>query len=809
MNTLWSDLRFAVRALMKTPGFSLAAIAALAVGIGPNTAIFSVVYATLLAPLPFPNPDQLVMVWSRTPAGVRNSVSPGDYLAWKESATSFQYLEPFSPRAFNLATPDEPLRVRARRVTPDGHRLLGEGVALGRDFLPGDDQPGKNHIVLLSNRLWRQRYGADPGIIGRDIRMDGRPHTVVGVLPPGPSDRLPADLWMPLTFAPEEVNHTARTLLIMGRLKPGVSIERAQHEMTSIAGELAGRVPKSNKGWSASVEPLQNNFLSAGRRTTLWLLLAAVGFVVAIACVNVASLLLARGTVREREMAIRASMGASRGRVIRQVLTESLVLAASGGLLGVLSGVWLLEGLLAVIPRGMLPSEADPRLSVPVLLFALLTTTVCGLLFGAAPAWQASRVDLMETLKQSGRTSAGSSRRQLRQGLVVVELALAVTSLAGAGLAIHSFWNRTQVDLGIRTEHTLTFLLPVTREQLNTRERIEAFYRQLLERLRTVPGVTHASASTGLPLQGTPFGMPFHLVGTPACETTSCPSTGVRMVTPDFFQTFGGTIVRGRGFTDNDTAGGVRVALVSQQFADQYLRDVDALRQRIELNQLTGAPKPGPQLEWQIVGVFHTINNSQQLGEVSGPEVILPFWQSPWLDAAVAVRTAGNPDAVRKDVAAAVRTIDPNLPLVNVRTMTEIVRERLASDRLNVALYGGLAAVALLLAALGVYGVMAFSIAQRTPEIGIRMALGAGQGHVRRQILREGATLSAGGLMLGVAGAYALGRAMQSTLFGTGAMNVPVLLAISAVLLASALLACYVPARRASAVDPMISLRQE
>ena len=805
-----SDLRFAVRALRKAPGFSAAAIAALLLGIGPNTAIFSVVYATLLAPLPYPEPEQLVMVWSKTPSGDRSSVSPGDYLVWKETATSFRYLEPFSPRPFNLSTIDEPLRARARRVTPDGHRMLGEGVALGRDFQPGDDQPGKNQIVLLSNRLWRRGYAADPDIIGRDIRMDGRPYTVVGVLPAGPSDRLPADLWMPLTFEPAEANnHGARRLLIMGRLKRGISIEQAQHEMTTIAAELARRVPKSNQGFSVSVEPLQNNFLSADTRTTLWLLLAAVGFVVAIACVNVANLLLARGSVREREMAIRASLGASRSRMIRQVLTESLVLAAAGGVLGAISAAWLLQALLAVIPRGMLPSEADPRLSVPVLLFTLLTTTACGLLFGLAPAWQASRVDLNETLKQSGRTSAGSGRRRLRQALVVFELALAVTSLAGAGLAIHSFWNRTQVDLGVRTEHTLTFSLPVTRERLDTRERIEAFYRDLIERLRTVPRVTHASVSTGLPLQGTPFGGPFHLAGTPACDTPSCPTTGVRIVTPEFLQTFDGTITRGRAFTDNDKAGSVRVALVSQQFADQYLRDIDPLSQRIQLNEPGTPPTLAPRIEWQIVGVFRTINNSQELGDVSRPEVMLPFWQSPWLDAAVAVRTAGDPDAARQDVAAAVRTIDPNLPLVSVRTMTDIVRERLASDRLNVALYGGLAMVALLLAAVGVYGVMAFSIVQRTPEIGVRMALGAGQAHVRRQIMREGATLSAAGLILGIAGAWALGRAMQSTLFGTGAMNAPVLLAVSAVLLASALLACYVPARRASAVDPMTALRQE
>jgi putative ABC transport system permease protein len=558
------------------------------------------------------------------------------------------------------------------------------------------------------------------------------------------------------------------------------------------------------------VEPLQNNFLSADRRTMLWLLLAVVGFVVAIACVNVANLLLARGTVREHEMAIRASIGASSWRMIRQVITESLVLAAAGGILGVISAAWILQGVLAVIPRGTLPSESDPRLSVPVLLFALLTTTVCGLLFGSAPAWQVSRLDLIDVLKQTGRTSAGGGRRRLRQGLVVIELALAVTSLSGAGLAIHSFWNRTHVDLGVRSDHTLTFSLAVTREQLSTRERIESFYRQLLDRLDAVPGVTQASVSTGLPLQGLPFAMRFHVAGTAACDPQSCPTTGMRMVTPDFFQTFGGTILRGRGFTDGDNAGGLRVALVSQQFAEDYLRGLDPIGQRLEMNELGIAPgKPGPPVEWQIVGVFRTINNSDQLGDISRPELVLPFWQSPWFDAAIAVRTAANPEAVRKDVVAAVHAIAPDLPLVNVRTMTDIVQERLASDWLNVALFGGLAAVALVLAALGVYGVMAFSIAQRTPEIGLRMALGAAQGHVRRQILSEGLRLSAGGLTLGAAGAYALGRAMQSTLFGTGAMNAPVLVGVSAALLTSALLACYVPARRASAVDPMIALRQE
>ena len=810
MSVLWSDLRLGVRQAMKAPGFSLAAIATLALAIGPNTAIFSVVHATFLAPLPFADPDQLVMIWSKSPSGGRSTVSPGDAYAWKEAATSFSHLDPFTSRMFNLSTDTEPLRVRVRLVTPDGHRMLGEGMALGRDFLPEDDDPGKNQVMLLSNRLWRTHFGADPGIVGRDVRMDGRPYTVVGVMPAGVNDRIPADLWIPLTFTPQETgNHAARRLLMKGRLKPGVSVEQAQHEMTSIAAALARRVPETNTGWGVSVEPLQNNFLPASTRTMLYLLLAAVGFVVAIACVNVANLLLARGTVQEREMAIRASLGASRTRIIRQVITTSLVIALAGGLLGVLSAAWILQALLLWFPRGTLPAEADPQLSVPVLIFALLTTTGCALLFGSAPAWQASRVDVNDVLKQSGRSSVAGGRRRLRHALVLVELALAVTSLAGAGLAVHSFWKRSQVDLGVRTEHTLTFSLPVTSQQLSSPERVSDFYRRLVDRLRETPRVTQASVSSSLPLQGNSGSMPFHIAGMPACEPTACPEAAVRSVTPGFFETFGGAIVRGRGFTDQDTAGRVRVAVVSEQFVAAHLRDVDPLLQRIEQREAGSDRSPAPPVEWQIVGVFRTINNSAELGEASHPEVVLPFWQAPRRDAFVAVRTDGDPDLARMDVAAAVRSLDPDLPVMNVRTMMEIVRERLAPDMRNMALYGALAVVALVLAALGVYGVMAFSVAQRAPEIGLRMALGAAQASVRRQILIEGLKLAAGGLALGMVGAYMLGRAMQSTLFGVDPINPAVLVAVSAVLLAAAAAACYVPARRASSVDPMVALRQE
>src|SRR5262245_20934814 len=514
MGSFIQDLRIGARTLVKKPGFTLIAVLSLALGIGPNTAIFSVVYATLLAPPPYSNPDQLVIVWSQA-RGSRDGTSPADYLEWKEQATSFQYLEPIWPRGFNLATTEAPERVRARQTSTDGHRMYEEGVWLGRDFAPDEDQPGKNHVALLRHRLWRERFGSDPGVIGRDIRLDGTPYKVIGVLRPGVHDRVPADLWIPLQMKPDEIaNSQLRPLLVTGRLKAGVTIEQTQQEMNVIAARLAERFPDSNAGRSVSVEAHQNNFLTADFVKNLWLLLAAVSFVVLIACVNIANLLLSRGAVREREIAIRAALGATRGRLARLVLTESLALAAAGGALGALSSVWILQGILAILPRFMLPAEADPRLSLPVLLFTLAATALSGLLCGAAQAWQASRADWNDALKKAGRGAAGSGRRRLRHALVVVEFAMAVTLLAGAGLTILSFWNRTQVDLGVRTDRILTFGLPVNEGRFTSAAQIDDFYRSLLERFRAVPGVVHASVSApALPLLGAGFPRQFSIVG--------------------------------------------------------------------------------------------------------------------------------------------------------------------------------------------------------------------------------------------------------------------------------------------------------
>ena len=623
----------------------------------------------------------------------------------------------------------------------------------------------------------------------------------------------------------EVANRHFRPLIVDGRLKPGVTIEQAQHEMDIIAADLARRFPDSNAGRTVRVVPLETAIVDARRtlaganlRTLLWSLLAAVSFVVLMACVNVANLLLSRGATREHETAIRAALGATRGHLVRLAMMEGLVLAAVGGALGALASVWVLDGILAMLPPHTLASTVDPRLNLPVLLFTVAATMFAGALCGSAQAWQAARTSFNETLKQASRSAIGHGRRRLRHALVVVEFALAVTLLAGAGLMILSFWNRTRVDLGIRTDHILTFGLPVNNERFSSAAEIDGFYRQLLERLQAVAGVAEASVSSGLPLLGLGVPRAFSVVGQPEDQRSLRPSVGVRMVTPEFFETFGIRMVQGRALTDRDGVSAQRVAVVNERFVRLFLDGRDPMGQRVAMDDIvaqtgngvlagTGLAS-GSRVEWHIVGVFRDVSNVEQFGEPKAPEMYVPFAQSPWPQAMVAVRTTTRPELLRSSLAAAVNTVAPALPLVDVRTMEQIVGERLAPDAFNIVLYGGLAALALVLAALGIYAVMAFTVVQRTAEIGLRMALGAGHNQLRRQILREGATLATGGLVLGLVGAYALGRAMQAMLFGTGALSLPVVIVTGLVLVGTALVACYVPARRASAVDPLIALRQ-
>jgi putative ABC transport system permease protein len=806
MNVL-RDARYGVRLLRKNPGFSAIAILALALGIAANTAIFSVVYATLLAPLPYPEPDQLVMVWSRIQNN-RNVSAAGTFLEWKRQATVFQKLNAWSGRSANLATADHPEQVQAGVATPGFLGMIGYPFAKGRDFRDEEGTTGKDHVVVLTNHFWRERFGGDPAMVGREIRINGAPHTVVGILAEGPADRMQNKLYLPLAFAPDQINHDFHWLLVMGRLKPDVTLAQANANMLAVSANLTRAFPKSNTGWSSTVEPLKNNFLDNTTKSSLWLLLGAVGFVLLIACANVANLLLARGTARQRELALRAALGASRKEIVGQLLVESLVLATVGGVLGVALAAAVLKGIMVIMPSYTLPSEADVRLNLPVLAFTLAACALSGILFGCAPAWQAARAKVNEALKEGGRSLAGG-RHPLRQALVVIEFALALTLLAGGGLAIHSLLNLSNVNLGFQSDRLLTFNLPVPSGKLDSVEQSNTFYRQLIERVQALPGVTSVSASTGMPVYGTGFGMPFDIAGKPSADPGKRPGAGFNMVTPEYYRTFGIHIARGRAFTEQDRTPGVPVAIVNDTFVKKFLNGADPLNTRIIVEQLIpGATKLGPPIEWQIVGVYNDVRNGGPKDDQFA-EIDVPFYQSPWPGAVMAVRTAGDPTSLQQSIAAVIRSVDPDLPMANVKTMEQIIDESKASDRFTTALFASFAAVALILAAFGIYGVMAFAVAQRTHEIGLRMALGAHRSQVLGQILKEGLLTALVGIVLGSGGAYLVGRAMQGMLYDIGAFDPLAFGAVATMLLICAVVACLVPAHRAASVDPMVALRDE
>lgn len=808
MRGLQQNINFGLRTLLKHRGFTITAVLTLALGIGATTAIFSVVYA-VFEPMPYPNPDQLVMVWTRGPRGGRNSVASADLLEWRRRSTSFQAISSWSGGSFNVSTDDRPEQVPGSRRTPGFFTMEGLPMQLGRDFTPEEGQPGNDHFVILSNRLWSGHFNANRDLVGKPIRLNGEPYTVVGVLQPGIYDRLNSQLFVPLSFTPEQIAHDSNFNPVMARLKDGVTLAQAQAEMDGIAAQLQSEFPRTNANRSISVQLLHLNFMTDSTRRNLWLLLAAVGFLLLIACVNVANLLLARGTARQREVALRAALGATRARLFTQFLTESLILAVIGGGFGVLLAGAIIKGIEAVMPPvgTMLPSEANIRISIPVLFFTIGLTTIAGLLFGAAPAWQATRFDLNEVLKLGGRTGSGAVRRNALRGLVVAEFALALTLLATGALALRGFWNLTRIDLGIDTERVMTFRLPVPERRLEGPDQIRAYYQQLNERIKAVPGVSKVAAVTGIPALGPNFGVRVSIVGQPVANANERPGSALQIVTPDYVDALGIRVTKGRNFTEYDTQSSPRVAMVNESFVKRFFPGADPIGQRIAFDELIPGKPRGKPLEWQIVGVFHDVRGAGNREEYS--EISVPFAQSPWPQASMVVKTEGDPKSVLKSIAAAVNTVDPDLPLAGARTLEEIIDEALAIDRFSVVLFSFFGALGLLLAAVGIYGVMAFAVAQRTHEFGIRMALGAQRSRVINLVLKEGTILAVGGSLIGLVGAYFVGRAMQSTLFGVEALDLRAFSGVAFLLLLAALLACFVPAWRASRVEPLEAIRYE
>ena len=807
LGILRRNLRYSWRTLRKTPGFTLTAILTLALGIGATTAIFSVVSA-VFEPMPYPNPDQLVMVWSKV-RGNRASPVSTDIVEWKQRSSSFQSMNAWAGASFNVGAGEKPEQVAGSMRTPGFFTMEGLPLMLGRDFLPEESQPGKDHVVILSNRLWNGTFEANRDIVGKQIRMNGEPYTVVGVLPPGIHDRFNSQLWVPFEPQTNPTKPGAFSASVMARLKDGVSVAQAQAEMNGIAQQLQTERPRPNPN-TISVEPLHLNFVTEATRRNLWLLFGAVGFLLLIACVNVANLLFARGTSRQREVAVRAALGASRGRVFSELLTESLMLATLGGAAGIFLAVTIIRFIQVVMPPvgTMIPSEADIRISIPVLVFTLLMTATAGLLFGLAPAWQATRLDLNEVLKLGGRSGAASPKRVARRALVIAEFALALTLLASGGLALKSFWNLTQIDLGIRPDNVLTFRLPVPDQRLKGPGQVKEYYRQMLEKIQAVPGVRNAAVMTGVPAAGPGSGTRFTIVGqTPPANPSDRPSSSLQMVTGGYVDTLGIRISKGRGIDEHDTEGGIRVAMVNEHFVNRFLSGVEPIGQRILINEARPDTPQGTPVELQIVGVFHNLRGAGVREDY--PEIDVPFWQSPRPRASIALRTDGNPKALLRSVAAAVNLVDPDMPLGGARTVDEIVSESLAIDRFSVVLFASFGVLGLLLAAVGIYGVMAFGVAQRTHEFGVRIALGAQRSRVVGLVLREGTILAVVGGLIGLVGAFLVRRAMQITLFGVPAVDVRAFAAMFLLLLVSAMLACLLPAWRASRIEPLEALRHD
>ncbi|HEY1263062.1 MAG TPA: ABC transporter permease [Terriglobales bacterium] len=809
-NTIFNDVRYGLRQWKRTPGFTAIAVLTLALGIGATTAMFSLIYSIFLAPMPYPEPDRVVMIWPML-HGERQGVSPAIYLDWKRQNTVFESIGAWGSAGtteFNLSTGDRAERIIAAFNAPSRDAdVLQIPLLMGRHFLPEEGEVGRDHVVILTHRSWQSRFGSDPNIIGKQLRLNGEPYTVVGVARPGPADRMPEDLSIPLSFRPEVMDRKFRYLYVMGRLKPGVTLAQANASMKVLAEQLAAEHPDTDKDYTYSVELLRNDFVEKKTKTNLGLLSGAVGFVLLIACANIANLLLARGATRQTEVALRASLGASRARVFRQLLIESLLLAIAGGAAGVALAVAVVKGIIAMAPVYTIPSEADPQLNVPVLLFSLGASMLAGLLFGCLPAWQASSVSLNEVLKE-GRSGIASARPWLRRVLVASEFALALTLLAGAGLAIHSFWNLSRVDIGVRKDHVLTFGLPIQQDRFKSQDEVRTFYDQLVAKMEAVPGVMRVGIGTSLPLLGTGTN-PVTIVGRPPVDPQSAPAASINLASEKYFDALGVKIVRGRGISLQDGPNSIRVVLVNETFVRRYLADTDPLGERLSVDlPVYGNPGKTAPFEFQIVGVFHDIRLGNQR-DANVPGILTPFSQYPWPSIAFAVLTAVNPETVERSIASVVHSMDADLPLINVKTMDRIAYESVAMDRFLMVLYGSFAGVALFLAALGIYGVMAFSVTQRTHEIGLRMALGAGKERVLAMVIKEGSLLALAGLLLGSAGAAFVGRAMKSILFGVGWFDVQAFGAVAFVLLASALLASYIPARRAARVDPMVALRYE
>lgn len=821
LETLLRNVRFAFRQLRRSPGFAITATLALALGIGPNVAIFSIIWATFLTPPPYPNANQLVVVW-RHYKGDRIPTGGDEYAALAAENRSFQSLSFQSWISIHLTNQDHtPDQQSGLAVSPGLQtRTVREPLLMGRDFLPGEGSPGRNHVVMLTNWLWQHRYNSDPHILGKSILIEDAPYTVIGVMRAGPHEKGGGvEFNVPLALQPGVQN--GQFGIMIGRLKPGVSLAAAQAELSAIdkryAAQHFGAMP--SYPFSLTVEHFRNDWLDPKTARNLWLMLDAVGLVLLIACVNIANLLLARGASRRQELAVRSALGASRGQIFIQLLTESLTLALVGGAVGIALGWAIMKLSVALLPNLALEAgDALVAINLPVLGFAVAVAILAGVIAGCAPSFRSARINQSEALKQGARSIGGRARSPLQSALVSIETALALILLAGAGLALHSFWNLTRIDVGFRADHIMTAEMQRPRNgagpSIPSPEQLVAQQRALLDRVRQIPGVVQVALASSLPMHGFST-FPFTVAGQ-STDRAHLPTADFEWVTPSYFQTFGVRLIRGRFLNDGDTAQSARVIMVNETFVHRYLANQDPLSQRLQIRlpvlvrDNSKPPQMPPPVDYQIVGVFHDVLDNEHLTGDVQPEMYVSTWQSPWPFGAIVVRTVtDDPLSMSNSLQHAVSAAQPGTAIDHVEDMEDVVNREESAGRFEMVLFEGFAMVALLLACIGIYGVMSFAVSQRTHEIGVRMALGAGRSHVIRLILGSGMRMVVVGLVLGLAGALGLGKLMQSTLYGVKSFDALSLIAVAILLFGVGLLACFIPARRASAVNPMRALRDE
>ena len=800
MNTLLQDLRYGIRMLLQNPGFTVVAVIALALGIGANAAIFSVVNAVLLRPLPYDDPSRLMILReNKLPQFPEFSVSPGNFLDWQKQNTTFENMAAVNGSAYNLITESEPERLIGARVTAGLFEMLGARPAQGRIFLDEEDQPGHETVAILSDGLWRRKFGADPGVIGQSITLNATSFTVVGIMPPTFQfpDRDTA-LWTPMAFnAGQAQQHGSHYLAVIGRLKPGATPEQANTEINTIAAQLAEQFPNSNTGWRANVFPMQE-YDVRDIKPALLVLLGAVILVLLIACANVANLLLARSTARQKEMGIRTALGASRWRVARQLLTESVLLSLVGGCAGLLLARWGLASMIAMAPQD-LPSIRNVTLDARVLGFTLVVSLLTGLIFGLAPALQSSSTNLNETLKEGGRGTTGSHHR-VRGALVVSEVAIALLVLVIAGLLIRSFYRLQQVDPGFNPRNALAIGVSLPGKKYPQDDQKSAFFTRLLERVSTLPGVTAAGVSQSLPIQGD-YLLGFNIQGRPPVPPGEDLSTNYYAVSPDYFNAMGIRLLRGRTFTEHDNKDAPGVAVINEEMARRSFPGEDPIGKGINVTN-------GPERFRQIIGIVADVKQ-YGLAQPSTMQTYEPSLQNPFSGMTLVVRTDGDLGTLSGAIRSEVLAIDREQPLSRIRPLEQIVSESMSKERFLMLLLGIFAAVALTLAAVGLYGVISYSVTQRTHEIGIRAALGAQRKDVLKLIVGQGMMLALIGVGIGLVVAFAATRLMATLLFGITATDAFTFVAIPAILTGVALVSCLVPARRATKVDPMIALRYE